>query len=181
MRIVMKIHQDLRDAFLSVESGRTADGILMRDPLATLFYVYCDRAGIGEDSMDHAERMLESSFDESDGAAAPQLLRGALGIGWVVEQTEPGSCVELGLLASLRRQWYSVRDRIGHDLLTGATGVGVFLLETPPSSGRNRFIGEILKGIRVRAVEDASGNLCWRTPAEALPRLRRLEAPLRPD
>jgi lantibiotic modifying enzyme len=150
----------------------------------SLLYAYLAR-GSGEGAW--AERALSQLQAASEHAAVWQgrlgLYDGLCGLAWTIRHVEAllgQTCcapeileeIDQNILEGLRdTEW-----RGPYDLVNGLTGMGVYFLETWPSSFASEGLALILNYLVDRATPVSSG-ITWRTPPELLSQWDRKQAP----
>ncbi|HET7504416.1 MAG TPA: lanthionine synthetase LanC family protein [Kofleriaceae bacterium] len=93
-------------------------------------------------------------------AMTPWLFGGFAGIAWVAHHAFGEGSVEIdAALARVAR-----RRPVGHELLSGLVGLGVYALARPRAG-----LGRVVAGLGASAVRDA-GGIAWETAVDALPR-----------
>jgi lantibiotic biosynthesis protein len=136
--------------FLSVATGRTADA---------------------ERARGHRDRSIAGLATEPLG---PSLWAGYPGVAWAVELVDRhvevaaedrNEAVDSALAEMLARPaiW-----SLPHDLVTGVTGVGLYLLSRLPGTGARCSLELVLDRLEDAAIVDEAGLVHWWTPADEL-------------
>jgi class I lanthipeptide synthase len=136
-----------------------------RDPLIALLFAYLDD--------EHVDALCDDALAAfARGARSPALHGGFAGLGWMIAHvtaSEPDTFVEIDrALAALLEPG----ARVGHDLVNGLVGFGVYFLER----GATAPLAAIAERLWESA-EHTPDGMTWRTPASLLPAWQRAVSP----
>lgn len=142
----------------------------------SLFFSYLEAARPGGDAADHAFTLVEEGIDALPGVTLhPDLYSGFCGIGWLVEHLserlfEADDDLTSEIEATLRERLTSAsgtsRPR-PYELISGLSGLGVYLLERLPHADVGDLVGTILDRLAETAEESPEGRT-WHSPPEWL-------------